>query len=168
MLGMIHRTVLGYGPEQFKKFFRLAEVSKHPNGRIALGFHDKQLQSYRCGNFLDTTAHSLLGAIDVYNLLPKYAIAAGDVSTFQNRLQQLLKAGAQDALPGWSTMLSNRHLIFKHPLLRFGSFEGPVKKGGCALATSGIGDEGMRTCVDGDTYNCVDQWLAFGQGKDET
>ena len=84
-------------------------------------------------------------------------IAAEDVSTFQNRLQQMLKSAARDDVSEWSSMLSNRHLIFRHPLLSFGGFEGPSKNGGGALATSGINGEGVRTCVDG--------WIKLGHNE---
>ena len=124
---------------------------------MAMGRHDQQLQTFRTGKFLQTTAHSLLGAVDVYNLLPQYVIAACDVSTFQNRLQQLLKAAAREKMQGWTTFLSNRHLIFRHPLHQLGGFEGPAGKVRCM----GIGG------ANGDMYNCTDQWLAFGQSKNE-
>ena len=68
-----------------------------------------------------------MGTIDVYNLLPAYIVAAEDVSTFQNRLQQLMKLSVGEAVNDWSSMLSNRHLIFRHPLLRCSGFAGSGK-----------------------------------------
>ena len=94
-----------------------------------------------------------MGAVDVYNLLPQYVVVAGDVSTFQNRLQQLLKAAARETTFGWPTLLSNRHLIFRHPLHEFMGFEGPTS----SAKTTGIG------MINGAANNCVEQWLAFGQ-----
>ena len=125
MLGLIHRTVIGEGSEQFRRFFVLANRTNHPDGRRTLNSHDMQLRTYRTGKFLDLVGHSLLGAIDVYNLLPPYVVAAKDVKTFQNRLQQILKLGASEGMPGWTTFLSNRHLTFLHPLRMFNGFEGP-------------------------------------------
>ena len=157
MLGIIHRTVLGQGPPHFEKFFVLADAPRHPDGRITLKAHDRQLRTYRSGRFLQTTAHSLLGAIDVYNLLPQYVIAACDVGTFQNRLQQILKAAASETVHNWSSLLCNRHLVFMHPLLNFTKFEGPI----CKVGNDGNdGDMGVNT--DG-AYSCVQGWLKFAQ-----
>ena len=155
MLGIIHRIVLGGGPDQFKRFFILADDSLHPSGRKNISAHNKQLRSYRNGQFLETTAHSSLGAIDVYNLLPEYIVAAEDISTFQNRLQQLLKAAARDACPGWSAFLSNRHLTFQHPLLRFGGFV-CRKYDGNSRNNASV----QRTIAQ----ECTMGWLNFGQG----
>ena len=151
MLGVIHRTVLGLGPRQFRKFIRLAGDSLNPGGRVALNNHDRQLVSFRKGNYLDMVSHSLLGAIDVYNLLPGYVVDAGDVSAFQNRLQQLLKVLAKDGIPGWQRYLSNRHMMFLHPLRNCGGFDGPGTK------------ECVTEIASGTTYWCVKGWLEFGQ-----
>ena len=62
MLGLIRRTNLGMG---------------------ALHGHSRQLRSYRTGRYLDVVAHSLLGAIDVYNILPEFVVEANNVSEFQ-------------------------------------------------------------------------------------
>ena len=98
-------------------------------------------------------ANSLLGAIDVYNLLPRYVVAAGDVKSFQNRLQQLLKEAARNNMVDWTTFLSNRHLMFMHPLRQFTEFEG--------ITTSGTNDEcGVETT---DDHQCINGWLQFAQ-----
>ena len=36
MLGLIHRSVLGLGPEHFSKFFRRTDSTRHPGGREKL------------------------------------------------------------------------------------------------------------------------------------
>ena len=154
MLGLIHRTVIGMGPEHFKQFFVKAEASKNPDGRICLRGHNGQLRSYRVGRYLEATAHSLLGAIDVYNLLPEYIIAAEDVSTFQNRLQQLLKCGAREGIVGWPAFLSNRHLIFQHPLLMFSSFTGLGNDAKDAVMKTEVHTGGIHECMHG--------WINFG------
>ena len=45
MLGLIHRTVLGFGPKQFQKFFKL-DATVRTNGREANRRHSRQLQIY--------------------------------------------------------------------------------------------------------------------------
>ena len=99
-------------------------------------------------------AHSQLGSIDVYNLLPQYVVAAGDVKTFQNRLQQMLKAGAAYEVPGWETLLSNRLAIFQHPIKNFSEFEG---FGGAANGYT----EDAR--LEKTSNACIQGWLQFGQ-----
>jgi len=154
MLGVIHRTVLGLGPEHFRKFFVPAERSTNPSGRANLRRHNMQLRSYRRGAFLEIMSHSLLGAIDVYNLLPQYVVAVEDVKTFQNRLQQMLKAAATNQMRGWPTLLSNRLILFQYPLREFGGFEG---FGG---VTNGYSEHAM---MDMPTNACITNWLEFGQ-----
>ena len=154
MLGVIHRTVIGLGPEHFRKFFVLAEAPSHPRGRVTMHRHNRQLRSYRHGNFLEVMAHSQLGAIDVYNLLPEYVVEAVDVKSFQNRLQQVLKIAAMDQVLGWSTLLSNRHLIFQHPLREFYGFQGlGVEKKCCT--NDALLEQSMTHCMDG--------WISFAQ-----
>ena len=99
-------------------------------------------------------SHSILGAIDVYNLLPAYVVAADDVSAFQNRLQQLLKAAAMDRMPGWPTYLSNRHLMFRHPLRAFSGFNGP----GRLVEYNNVND---KVRCD-DALACIQGWIYFG------
>jgi len=41
MLGVIHRAVLGKGPEQVRKYFARSDAPKHPEGRQALRRHSK-------------------------------------------------------------------------------------------------------------------------------
>jgi len=154
MLGVIHRTVLGLGPKHFLKFIQRADESNHPTGRVAMHSHDKQLRSYRTGNFLQIIAHSILGAIDVYNLLPQYVIAAMDVSTFRNRLQQILKVAARDRVPGWTTILFNRHWMFRHPLLDFSGFNGMESRAGGDNKDGGVKRDDAHTCIEG--------WINFG------
>ena len=99
-------------------------------------------------------AHSQLGAIDVYNLLPPWVVSATDVKSFQNRLQQMLKAAATDGMPNWTTLLSNRLALFQHPLRRFVGFEG---FGG------NINDFTEDTRLDEVSNACIRGWLEFGQ-----
>ena len=91
ILGIIHRTVIGKGPPHFRRFFAPARTSNNPDGRLATNSHDRQLQTYRTGQFLDVAVHSILGALDVYNILPTYVFSADNVKDSQNHLQQILR-----------------------------------------------------------------------------
>ena len=92
MLGLIHRTVIGGGPDHFKQHFVRAPSSLRPEGRDSQRRHDRQLLSHRHGDFLQVVTHSVLGLVDIYNLLPQYVVNATTVKLFQHRLQELLKA----------------------------------------------------------------------------
>ena len=98
MLGVIHRAVLGLGPKQISSSFRLDTDQFHPDGRWR---HNRQLGSYRRGKFLDTTAKSILGLVDVYNMLPHAIIESADVHTFQAKLQGILKRLAGQGEQNW-------------------------------------------------------------------
>ena len=116
MLGVIHRGELGQGPEQLRFFFKLAD-GRHPHGRNTLRSHDKQIATFRNGTFLETTSHSILGLVDIYNLLPPGTIETDDVHIFQAKLQSIMKV--QSATNGeWETMFSARLPLHSHPLRR--------------------------------------------------
>ena len=110
MLGVIHRSIIGEGPPQFAKFFVRKEESRRPHGREATRLHDKQLVSMRTGKFLDILSHSLLGLIDIYNLLPTYMVEASTVTEFQKRLQLLVMELAEKKLQdGGSSIHQGAH-----------------------------------------------------------
>ena len=117
MLGVIHRAVLGEGPAQIQKYFQLSSENLHPNGRNLLRRHNRQLSSYRKGKFLETTARSILGLVDVYNMLPQKIVDAGSVKIFQGMLQGLMKEQGCSA-DDWETLFSPRHALHAHPLAR--------------------------------------------------
>ena len=91
MLGLIHRSVIGSGPDHFRNHFRRATPSARPHGREAVRNHTRQLLTYRNGKFLEILTHSVLGLIDIYNLLPEYVVMSHTVKIFQHRLQELMK-----------------------------------------------------------------------------
>ena len=104
MFGVIHRAVLGLGPEQVRNHFIGVSASAHPDGRNTLRRHSRQLQSYRSGKFLEITAFSILGLIDVYNLLPERIVRKECVHTFQRALQEILKDAATNGNINWEEM----------------------------------------------------------------
>ena len=154
ILGLIHRTVLGLGPNQFTNYFKLASPTNHPDGRESERRHNRQLTTMRTGKFLDILANSALGVIDVYNLLPQKIVDADSVTTFQKRLQLALVEDAKCERPGWRDMYSPRRQIFAHPL-RDAMAKGVVNE---LLVTNG------RSAKTVQTSTCVGGWLAFGAG----
>ena len=116
MLGLIHRSVIGEGPHQFQKHFIREGLNARPHGRVAHRQHNKQLVSHRTGKHLDLLSHSLLGLIDIYNLLPQYIIHAKTVSEFQMRLQLLVKDIATTKLQGWQEIYSPRNSLWNNKL----------------------------------------------------
>ena len=116
MLGVIHRAVLEEGPSQFAKYFIRKTFSTRPLGREANRRHDKQLMTHRTGKFLDITSHSLLGLVDIYNLLPQYTVNATTVSDFQKRLQKMMMELASNNAPGWKDIYSPRNTLWNNRL----------------------------------------------------
>ena len=115
ILGVIHRAAFGLGPEQIRKYFVLSSDNVHSTGRNHLRRHDKQLQTYRTGHFLQTTAFSILGLIDVYNLLPSGITETTDVHIFQAKLQALLMMHAASN-DNRENLYSPRYALHMHPL----------------------------------------------------
>ena len=112
--------------------------------------HRLQLKTHRIGKFLDVLGHSILGLVDVYNLLLADIVQADDVSTFQRRLQEKMIDAAKNGAPQWQQLYSPRFAIYAHPL-----------RGGLHAAN---GNSVIETIVqDSNAKKCVKGWLAFGQ-----
>ena len=116
MLGVIQRSVIGEGPHQFNKFFVRKAAPSRPHGREAVRRHDKQLETHRNGRFLDIMSKSVLGLVDIYNLVPQFIVNATTVSEFQKRLQILTMELAETGTPGWQDLYSPRNTIWNHKL----------------------------------------------------
>ena len=118
MLGLVHRTVLGRGPKQFRNFFKLAEAGGvRPNTRLESRRHHKQLQDLRTGKHTNLVKHSALGLTGVYNLLPTEAVELDTVKDFQGCLQDLLKHRAAAGTRNWVRTFSPREPLWCHPVL---------------------------------------------------
>ena len=115
MLGVIHRTVLGLGPDQFHKFFRRNWAARVSKTRLARRRHDKQLVDPRQGQFSEQLRRSALGLVAIYNLLPQEVVDAPTVSLFQSQLQALL--GVAMRRSSWQELFSPRVPLFRHMLL---------------------------------------------------
>ena len=115
LLGLIHRTVLGGGPNHFKKFFKLAG----PHEGAHAGRHRLQLIEDNSGHWTDFAfpgsrpaeyiRRSMFGLVGIYNRLPAEVVeAASTVGTFQSGLQRMLKDAAASGVIGWERIFSPR------------------------------------------------------------
>ena len=107
-LGLIHRTVLGVGPEHFKKWFFPAQTVHSYRTRRQSRQHNKQLYDYLQGNHTELLRRSLLGQVRVYNNLEQHTVNAGSVKLFQRRVQLHLKDKARRKDAGWKASLTAR------------------------------------------------------------
>ena len=120
MLGVIHRTVLGRGPSQFRELFKLAPLDGHPaRTRSQCSRHRFQLEDPRGQHHSDMLARSALGLVWVYNHLPPKIVEQPSVSRFQAELQRLVKDRAKARCADWAQSLSPRAPLSSHPLLRY-------------------------------------------------
>ena len=149
LLGVIHRSVLGLGPTQFSEHFKPA-AAKNYMGREAVRRHGRQLQTHRQGQYLEILGNSILGLIDVYNLLPTHMVNESTVTGFQTELQKYLVKAATSEVHEWQNMYSPRLAIYAHPLRKN------------ALATNGAITD-FATMEDGVDNKCNSGWLRFGQ-----
>ena len=94
MLGIFHRSVLGLGPAQFKDLFVPLGVAANPCGKTTARRHNRQLMTHREGKYLDIIKCSVLGLVDIYNVLPEYVVEAQTVHIFQRRLQEIVSTEA--------------------------------------------------------------------------
>lgn len=110
MLGLIHRTVLGFGPLHFQKFFKIdvngTERRKH---RYHLVDPRRSLSS-------QLLKRSALGLIAVNNLLPDVVVTQRTVSGFQSGLQRIVRERAEAGQEAWESTLSPRVSLGTHPL----------------------------------------------------
>ena len=105
----------GAGPDQFREYFKPAKTRIH-RGREADRRHDRQLETHRKGKYLEILGNSILGLVDVYNLLPADIVKGDSVPKFQTGLQDYLKQAAMKGTDGWQKTFSPRLAIYAHPL----------------------------------------------------
>ena len=152
MLAIIHRSIIGCGPPQFKEFFKLDLTFRNPTGRECERRHNRQLVTHRTGNFLEILANSILGLVDVYNLLPGHIVEMNTVSNLQKALQKHLIEMAKINQPGWQNTFSPRLAIYAHPLRKtMRSGNGYVNKI-CAA-----------TNMTNANITCIDGWLSLAR-----
>ena len=117
MLGLIHRTVLGQGPEHFKQWFYREDVANRTTLRFKR--HRLRLHEYVTGQQLAFVKRSALGLVSIYNMLPTEIVEANSVSSVQRLLQDLAKDCASRSHPLWDSIYSTRHKLHTHPIRAF-------------------------------------------------
>ena len=103
MLGLIHRTILGKGPEQFRDLFKCDPLSR------------KVIDPRRASK-CPLITRSALGLVAVYNMLPGSVVCAKSVSSFQTGLQDIVVSLAATGHPLWTQVFSPRLPLASHPL----------------------------------------------------
>ena len=103
MLGVIHRTVLGKGPYQFREFFKKVRDAT-------------TLQDPRKDSSSPLLKRSALGLVAIYNLLPPAILASKSVPAFQKGLQEIVAEFTATGLPQWSEVFSPHLALASHPL----------------------------------------------------
>ena len=92
MLGLIHRTVLGKGPPQFRRYFHPGSTAAFPRTvRSPDMRHNHQLRDRIDGSESNALRRSALSLVYPYNLLPAEVVAKGKVNMFQRALQVAVK-----------------------------------------------------------------------------
>ena len=106
------------------------------------------------GKFVDVMKHSVLGLIDIYNLLPQAVVDKKDVHEFQRGLQELLREEAKLGIEKWQFLFSPRNEVWNNKLHRHIS-QCPSGPNAIEESATKTGDTNANTCIQG--------WLRFGQ-----
>ena len=117
MLGVIHRSVIGLGPEQFNQFFVRDRGAPRGQSRQVAGRHTKQLVDARGRQFSEQLRRSALGLVAVYNLFPQVVVDSMTVSSFQGQFQDMLRNNALQE-SDWQMWFSPRVPLYNHHLSR--------------------------------------------------
>ena len=121
MLGLIHRTILGKGPEHFRKFFVLNPQECNGGAKHRLQVKESVehasdfcLPGSRPAEYIENSA---LGLIKVYSKLPAQVVeSSATVATFQCALQALLLDRAENGHQDWKMLHGPRWRSSAHPL----------------------------------------------------
>ena len=111
LLGVVHRTVLGEGPPQFKRWFRLAEKKEHAYStrlQEAKTKHGRQLHDYLTVDQTALLRRSPLGLPRVYNELSPEVVACSSVKAFQAALQKQVLKQAREGKESWENCFKVR------------------------------------------------------------
>ena len=102
MLGLIHRTMLGKGPVQFRKHFvgDATGALKDPRATISGAI----------------VRRSFLGLAAGYNMLPAEVKTETEVKNIQRKLQDVLKERAAHGRAAGRNIFTPRHALQIHPL----------------------------------------------------
>ena len=93
LLGVLHKVVLGVALAPFQTLFKKSICDlRHFGFRNGTSYHNKQLQDNARRNTPVMLKRSLFGLVHVYNRLPQDVVDAGNVQTFQRKLQCIIKS----------------------------------------------------------------------------
>ena len=102
----------------------MAEQPNRGMTRQAAQSHRFQLCSIIDGTQKEIARRSLLGMVDVYNILPASIVErSACVKSFQASLQELISDCAAAETDGWQRLLSPRHTLYNHPLKEWWRWE---------------------------------------------
>ena len=120
MLGVIHRAMIGEGPDQFRDIFTLTPGSvQGRTTRVTARTNRIRVVTEVSHMAQDYILHSALGLTRIYNRLPDAIVGANSVAHFQTMLQHMLKEAAQQDFPCWEFLLSPRVKMSLHPLTKW-------------------------------------------------
>ena len=114
MLGVIHRAMLGKGPQAIRDYFKPAITRRGSGPTTRTRRHARSIEHNRLAVDLEMGRRSLLGLPAVYNLLPGEVIRLE--YAFQGALQRLLVEYAPLGNEDWPTLLCPRRDLVSHPL----------------------------------------------------
>ena len=119
MLGLVHRALLGKGPQVLHTFFKKdAAPPSRASGRLNTNL---DADSNRCYegilpiNAPNYAQRSGLGMPRIYNMLPADIRRIDNVASFQGALQELLCLQARAGNPLWDRLFSCRLPRNNHP-----------------------------------------------------
>ena len=107
-LAIIHRAVIGRGPDHFRSFFQLDPNPPRHSSRLGRPIHKHQLLDPFEALHRDYINRSVLGYIWVYNLLPDEIVRSTSVKCFQSGLQRILKDMAGSYPDRWANLFTVR------------------------------------------------------------
>ena len=113
LLGLIHRTVLGNGAPQFQKWFSRSTKPEQPDTRGKRAGHEKQLHDHLGFGHSELLRRSPLSLVRVCNKLGKEVVESTIVSTFQSKLQGVLKKSVREGNDKWKNCLNRRKQFYK-------------------------------------------------------
>ena len=97
MLGLLHRSFLGYGPTHFKKFFYVVPGTN----KLADPYRQRPYTSGPWNRRTPSITYSALGLISVYNSLDSWIRNNRSVSEFQSALTEYVRSQIRIGLPQW-------------------------------------------------------------------
>ena len=108
LLGAVHRTVLGQGPPQFRRWFFQVAAERHSyctRAQEKRVKHGRQLHDYLDEDQTALLRRSPLGLPRVYNSLAPETVSRKSVKTFQTALRKTVLREALAGNPEWENHL---------------------------------------------------------------